>query len=232
MIEVIRSQLKLQPPRSLYLLEPAMSRSRRLISLLISLALVVSPTLAASRQPPDQVEPAEPQGAEASPRRPQPAPAMGIDPRQAASRGAQADTPPWLEEVRAQRRALHEQRRAAHRARRDALESITAAQREERQEQMRRRQEEVREMIESERRLYLNRGPWLSPLIPAPPYPADDILTRGSLLGEQAPREPSSPQTGPSPSPSQNQDQSPHSSPDPVPLAPSDWNNLWYYRGW
>lgn len=189
-----------------------MSRSRRLISLLIGLSSLVGPVCVAdSRALQDQVEPRGQPRTQPGPEQPQPAPAMGIDPHLAPPMGAQPGIPRWLEEVRAQRRALHEQRRAAHRAHRETLESINAAQREERQEQVRRRQEEVRE-----RRLYLNRGPWLAPLIPTPPYPADDVLTRGSLLGEQGAETAPGAATGPSPDA----------------LTPSDWDNLWYYRGW
>lgn len=130
--------------------------------------------------------------------------------------------PRWLEEVRAQRRALHEQRRAAHQARHNALDPVGAAKRDERQDQQRRRRQEMREMIETERRLYLNRGPWFNPLAPAgppvesrrPPPTAGGPLTRGSLAEDQAP------------------ERSEPSSASGEPLTPSDWNNLWYYNGW
>lgn len=137
-----------------------------------------------------------------------------IDPRRPGPDTALPSVPRWLEEVRAQRRALHAQRRAAHQARHDALDPIGAAKRDQRREQMRRREEEVRERIETERRLYLNHGPWLSPLIPAPPFPGDDPLAGGSLVDEHPSQAPEAP------------------APRSDPLAPSDWNNLWYYRGW
>ncbi|MBK5941457.1 hypothetical protein [Halochromatium roseum] len=144
--------------------------------------------------------------------RPAPMPAAGlaIEPRRAEPSSPQSQVPRWLEEVRAQRRALYEQRRAAHQARIDAFDPIGSAKRDERHELQRRHQEERRELIESERRLYLNRGPWLSPLAPMPPPSAEpDPLARGSLESRsQQPAQGSSPQT------------------------PSDWNNLWYYKGW
>ncbi len=73
----------------------------------------------------------------------------------------------------------------------------------------------MREFIETERRLYFNRGPWFNPLAPMGGGP----LTRGSLVEDQAP-EPSEPS------------RSEPSSARSEPLTPSDWNNLWYYRGW
>lgn len=141
---------------------------------------------------------------------PMPAPSLAMEPRRAEPGSPQSQVPRWLEEVRAQRRALHEQRRAAHQARIDAFDPIGSAKRDERHERQRRRQEERRELIESERRLYLNRGPWLSPLAPRPPPSAElDPLARGSLESRsQQPAQGASPET------------------------PSDWNNLWYYNGW
>jgi hypothetical protein len=139
---------------------------------------------------------------------------LPVDARRAEPISPQSTVPRWLEEVRAQRRALHEQRRAAHQARIDALDPVGSAKRDEREKLRRRRQEERRELMESERRLYLNHGPWLSPLAPQPP-PATDLnaLSRGSLdaADEMKPKEPRS---------------------DGDARTPSDWNNLWYYNGW
>ncbi|MEA3639424.1 MAG: hypothetical protein VBE63_05710 [Lamprobacter sp.] len=128
--------------------------------------------------------------------------------------GPPSSTPPWLEEVRAQRRALREQRRHAHEARMKALDPIGAAQRDEHKELVRRRQEEMRDLFETERRLYLNRGPWFSPLTPNQPLaPALTPFAGGSLNPQvrAADEQPSDSTRG---------------------LAPSDWNNLWYYNGW
>lgn len=142
-------------------------------------------------------------------------PGLVLEPRRSESlKPPPAPVPRWLEEVRAQRRALHEQRRAAHEARIEALDPVGTAKRDEREKLRRRRQAEVREMIESERRLYLNRGPWLSPLAPKPPLASDlDPLADGSLAPPEAARD-----EQPSPSDSQG--------------TPSDWNNHWYYNGW
>jgi hypothetical protein len=125
--------------------------------------------------------------------------------------------PRWLKEVRAQRRALQEQRRAAHQARHDAIDPIGAAKREERQEQLQRRRQEVREFIEYERRLYLNWGPWITPLVPRPPsHPGADPIAEGSIGtrdDEAAAREPKAADGAP-------------------PAPPSDWDNRWYFHGW
>lgn len=127
---------------------------------------------------------------------------------------AQTPVPRWLEEVRAQRRALQQQRRAAHQARHEALDAIGAAKREERKEQIERRRQEVREFIAQERRLYLNRGPWIAPLAPhPPPIPGLDPLAGGSA-GDGGTRDPVD------------------ASEQPAVPAPSDWDNRWYYNGW
>lgn len=192
-----------------------MSITRRFIAPIIVFSPLVGLAIADDRQPFGPVELNEQQEAiEGSEATPQPTPGIGMEPRLAGPVGAPPAVPRWLDEVRAQRRALREQRRAAHQARQHALDPIGAAKRDERQEQMRRRQEEVRERIETERRLYLNRGPWLNPLVPAPPYSGGDPLTRGSLIDEPARMMPEAPPPGTDS------------------LTPSDWNNLWYYRGW
>lgn len=101
----------------------------------------------------------------------------------------------WLDEVRAQRRALAQQRRAQMEARRRALDPLGTAQQEAREEAFLRRRNEIRGMLEHDRQLFLNQAPWFRPLPPLPgakPRPDDD--------GEH--------------------------------LAPQDWDNGWYYRGW
>lgn len=150
---------------------------------------------------------------------PIPAPGLVMEPRRPQQTSPQSSVPRWLEEVRAQRRALHEQRRAAHQARLQALDPIGTAKRDERTELRLRRQGEVRDLIETERRLYLNRGPWFSPLVPRPP-PAPGLapLTRNSVDPPPAPQK-----AAPG-------EQRPSSNADTQ--APPDWNNLWYYNGW
>lgn len=128
------------------------------------------------------------------------------------------DVPRWLKEVRAQRRALQQQRRAAHQARQEALDPVGAAKREERQERRLRRRQEVREFLEHERRLYLNWGPWITPLVPRPPPSAGvDPLSQGSIGSSgttDGPQADAAPADGPT-----------------IP-TPSDWDNGWYFNGW
>ena len=150
---------------------------------------------------------------------PRPAPSLVMEPRRPEPTGPQSSVPRWLEEVRAQRRALHEQRRAAHQARLQAMDPMGTAKRDERTELRLRRQEGVRDLIETERRLYLNRGPWFSPLAPRPP-PVPELAppTRDSLDPRLDPQGAAGIEQQPSSSTSTQ--------------APPDWNNLWYYNGW
>ncbi|MFP4278506.1 MAG: hypothetical protein ACOC26_04050 [Halochromatium sp.] len=191
------------------------------IALLASMGLGLADTgNRAQGAPPDEQQAVDARSA--APQAPMPAPTPaptpvpGAHPPQTAGMH-QPQIPRWLEEVRAQRRALHEQRRAAHQARHDALDPLGAVKRDERQAQRRRRRQEMREMIETERRLYRNRGPWFSPLTPVTPMAptAGGPLMRGSLAEDQAPERSDEP-----------------SSASGEPLPPSDWNNRWYYRGW
>lgn len=130
---------------------------------------------------------------------------------------SQPAVPRWLKEVRAQRRALQEQRRAAHQARHDAIDPIGAAKREERQEQVQRRRREVRDFIEHERRLYLNWGPWVTPLVPRPPsLPGVDPIAEGSIGSRNA----------------DDVGHDPETRDGTKPLPPSDWDNRWYFHGW
>ncbi|MCF7989683.1 MAG: hypothetical protein K9M02_04495 [Thiohalocapsa sp.] len=110
----------------------------------------------------------------------------------------------WLDEVRAQRRALTQQRRAQIEARRRALDPLGTAQQDAREEAFHRRRNEIREMFEWDRQLFLNQSPWFRPLRPLP-----------------------SPQPGPVPLPDTDSEH-----PAPKDWAPKDWNNGWYYRGW
>ncbi len=152
---------------------------------------------------------------------PTPVPPSGLamEPRRPASINPQSAVPRWLEEVRAQRRALREQRRAAHQARLESLDPIGSAKRDERKERRRRRQEEVRDLIETERRLYLNRGPWFSPLAPRPPpVPEINPLSGGSFGAQLDPQEAALDEEQPANNGNTQ--------------TPPDWNNLWYYNGW
>jgi hypothetical protein len=126
---------------------------------------------------------------------------------------SQPPVPRWLEEVRAQRRALQQQRRAAHQARREALDPIGAAQREQRKDQLLRRRQELRNLIDQGRQYYLNQGPWLAPLAPK----SEDDAPETDSIAEQK-------RTSPV--------ESPRAEEQPAAMTPSEWNNLWYYKGW
>jgi hypothetical protein len=101
--------------------------------------------------------------------------------------------PRWLDDVRAQRHALQEMRQARQDARKDEF--------------LRRRQE-IRDMLETERRLFRNHGPWLEPMAPSPLPPFLEHQDSG-LAGRD--------------------DDNSH----PHPLyPPPGWDNGWYYKGW
>ncbi len=118
--------------------------------------------------------------------------------------------PRWLEAVRAQRRALQERRRAQHQARRRALDPMGSARQQAMEEEFRRRRREMRDMIAQDRWLFLNFGPWLSPL-PTPP-------------GLSAP-------TGAAPSQAAPDDGDDAEQTAPI-GEPPEWDNRWYFRGW
>jgi hypothetical protein len=118
--------------------------------------------------------------------------------------------PRWLEAVRAQRRALQERRRAQHQARRRALDPVGTARQEAMEEEFQRRRQEMRDMIAQDRWLFLNFGPWLSPL-PTPPG--------------------ISPPTGPA-APDSPHDPADETEPGPSAGDPPEWDNGWYFRGW
>lgn len=123
----------------------------------------------------------------------------GAEPAPAAA----SSVPRWLEEVRAQRRALQQQRRARHEARRRAIDPVGSAQQDAREEAFMRRRQELRDKVEQDRRLFLNQdfpnqGPWAQPPAPA---------AAPRLFG--APGDDSA--TG---------------------FVTPDWDNGWYFRGW
>ncbi|HCS92867.1 MAG: hypothetical protein N838_12915 [Thiohalocapsa sp. PB-PSB1] len=114
--------------------------------------------------------------------------------------------PRWLEEVRAQRRALQQQRRVQHKARRRAIDPQGSAKQEARREAFLRRRQQTLEKMDQDRRLFMNQYPWtqLEAAVPLfePPTHADK------------------PPMGSAPDD--------HGASYPLP----DWNNGWYYRGW
>ena len=119
----------------------------------------------------------------------------------------------WLDEVRAQRRALQEQRRAELDARRRAMNPVGAAQQEAREAEFLRRRQQRREMIEQDRKRFMSRGlsaqdGWL-PASPAPLSPAP--LSPAPL----------------SPVPLEPGDEMPA-----LNTAPRGWDNGWYFHGW
>jgi hypothetical protein len=119
--------------------------------------------------------------------------------------------PRWLDAVRAQRRALQERRRAQHQARRRAIDPVGTARQEALEQEFLRRRREMRDLIAQERWLFLNFGPWLTPL-PSPPAGTSQPPADG-------PAEP------------QAKSARPETKPTPASKLP-DWDNGWYFRGW
>jgi hypothetical protein len=99
----------------------------------------------------------------------------------------------WLDEVRAQRRALQDMRRAHQDARKD---------------EFLRRRHEMLDRMESDRRLFRNRGPWLEPLPPATLPPSLEPPEHGIA------------------------DHDDDASGDGHHYPPPGWDNGWYYNGW
>lgn len=71
-----------------------------------------------------------------------------------------------------------------------------------RKEEFLRRRQERLELIDQERRLFLNYGPWLEPMAPASPVEFPPKRSRANA---------------------------PTSTPD---HPPAGWDNRWYYNGW
>lgn len=108
---------------------------------------------------------------------------------------------PWLDDVRAQRRAWEARRKAARdelKARRRAKNPRASARQEAWEEDLRQRRSQRQERIDQERELFRSLGPAPPPTVPAP-----------------------SKQEGEAPFPPAG---------DPM-LKPPGWNNLWYFRG-
>lgn len=121
---------------------------------------------------------------------------------------------PWLDEVRAQRRAVEERRKAAREAidaRRRLSDPWGAAQKDAREDDLRRRRQAHLERMEQEREMIRGQAPaqppapW--PAIPDPPPPP------GPAAGDNP--------LGPA-----------YPTPPPAPFAPPGWDNYWYYRGY
>ncbi len=131
-----------------------------------------------------------------------------------------ATVSPWLDEVRAQRRAREERRRAAKEAmdaRRRWIDPWGAAQQEAREQEVQRRRGAFLEQIERDREAFRNQVPWA----PAPQQSPwlNEMLTREPELTAPGEAETAG-ATGPAvPPPS-------------TPYAPPGWDNLWYYRGY
>jgi len=135
------------------------------------------------------------------------APAMAEPAAEAGQ--SQSPLPEWLEAVRAQREGLQQLPRRE--GQRDwAARSEAARQRQvERRADWERQRKKRRALIDLERELFRNYGPWLEPLAPGgltdgrtPPAPADDDSDRVDV-------------------------QPPHRH-----RQPPGWDNRWYYRGW
>ena len=124
---------------------------------------------------------------------------------------------PWLDEVRAQRRAREERRRATKEAidaRRRWIDPWGAAQHEAREQEVQRRRDAFLEKIEREREAFRNQAPWTPPQTPWPEEIAAPALETPAPVEAE---------TAGSPEPSVQQ---------PPPYAPHGWNNHWYYRGY
>jgi hypothetical protein len=142
------------------------------------------------------------------------APEWTTPPQPAAEDGV----PRWLEDVRAQRRALQEQRRAHQAARRRAIDPVGEAERQAREQEFYRRRQDMRQMIEQDRRLFFNFGPWPSRWAVPPAttkMPSDADYSRDSDQAQGA---------GSGAPAGQSETQS-------TPVLP-DWNNSWYFHGW
>ncbi len=131
---------------------------------------------------------------------------------------------PWLDEVRAQRRAWEAQRRAtkeAIEARRRWQDPWLAEQREAREQEQQRRRDEWLERIDRDRAAFRNQGPWYAPLgrwpstTPQVSVPLEDS-DRSDASSEQAP-------TIEIPEKDELQTQN---------YPPAGWNNGWYYNGY
>lgn len=134
--------------------------------------------------------------------------------------------PRWLDAVRAQRQALQERRRAQHQARRRAIDPIGTARQEALEQEFLRRRREMRDLIEQERWLFLNFGPWLRPW----PAPRSTIITAAGTAKTEATDELMPPASSPS---ELTPSDSVPSSGEPRPAVElPDWDNGWYFRGW
>ncbi len=144
---------------------------------------------------------------------------------------------PWLDEVRAQRRAWEERRKAAHEAfeaRHRATDPWGAAQHDAWEDEVDRRREARRQQMEQDREHFRALAPpappvppWPEPLGPQQPFSRPP--TPQPTPSELGSGEDSRPQLGESPSGGVIY---PPGAPPKAPYSPQDWDNLWYYRGY
>lgn len=144
---------------------------------------------------------------------------------------------PWLDEVRAQRRAWEQRRKAAHDAfetRHRANDPWGAAQHDAWEDEIERRREARRQQMEQDREHFRS----LTPAPPPAPWP-ELSSPQQSFLGQP-------PQSGSQPSESATEQHGsiahdpaqggpvvyPPGAPPRGPYSPQDWDNLWYYRGY
>lgn len=113
---------------------------------------------------------------------------------------------PWLEAVRAQRRAWEAQRRASREAidaKRRAIDPWAAAQHEAREQERRERRDRWLQAIDRDRQRFLQQGPWLDGAEPWPGTPVAPVPPANPEQGETTTRPP-----------------------------PPGWDNGWYYQGY
>jgi hypothetical protein len=124
----------------------------------------------------------------------------------------ESGVPRWLEDVRAQRRALQEGRRAMHQARRRAIDPVGAARQEALEQEFYRRRREMREMMANDRKLFRQSPPWQGPWLSAPNQASGhpDAGRRAGSQTEGGIGQGTENTTG----------------------KPAEWNNGWYFRGW
>jgi len=165
-----------------------------------------------------------------------PPPDSAAPPGGAAGSAAPRVTP-WLDEVRAPRRAGEERRKAAREAfeaRHRATDPWGAAQHGAWEDEADRRREARRQQMEEEREHFRSLGPvahplppWPDPLDPQKPFSPQPAP--GSVPSEQGKGENAGAQFGEPPGGGLVY---PPGAPPRGPYSPQDWDNLWYYRGY
>jgi hypothetical protein len=117
----------------------------------------------------------------------------------------------WLEAVRAQRQGLRQRRPRDQEPDRPALRGPVQPwkRKADRQADWMRQRQSRRALMDMERELFRNYGPWLEPLSPTPP-------TDGPRVGV----------------PTDDRPDSSDAAVQPDRRHPPGWDNRWYYRGW